>query len=70
MKTQNKLGITLLFILSAAVTGCVNLSSWVYEEFPKRIALDKSYSYDGKVIIVGAGASGLAVLHEYWKITL
>ena len=55
-----KLKITMLVILSTVFTGCVKLSGMAYEEFPKRTALDKSYSYDGKIVIIGAGASGLA----------
>ncbi len=60
MKIQSKLKITVLYVLAITFTGCANLVGWTYKEFPKETALDKSYSYDGKVIIIGAGASGLA----------
>ncbi|MDC1022284.1 FAD-dependent oxidoreductase [Schleiferiaceae bacterium] len=41
-------------------TGCFKWGSRAYDRFPETIALDKNYFYEGKVIIVGAGASGLA----------
>ena len=31
------------------------------DKIPQETALDKSYDYNGKVIVIGAGASGLAV---------
>jgi monoamine oxidase len=49
----------LLFSLSV-FTGCFKWGSRAYDRFPETIALDKNYFYEGKVIIVGAGASGLA----------
>ena len=51
--------------LALAVVGLINVScmNWAaraVEKLPEVTALDKSYEYSGKVIIVGAGPSGLA----------
>ena len=40
--------------------GCFHWGSRAAHKLPKRTALDKKYQFDGEVIIVGAGASGLA----------
>jgi len=52
--------ITLLFSLSLLVSSCMNWAARAVEKLPQVTALDKSYKYSGKVIIVGAGPSGLA----------
>lgn len=52
--------ITLLFSLSLLVSSCMNWAARAVEKLPEVTALDKSYKYSGKVIIVGAGPSGLA----------
>ena len=51
---------TLLFIFSLLSTGCFKWGARAFNRFPETTALDKSYHYDGKILIVGAGASGLA----------
>ena len=54
----------LLLILVGIATGCASFQTkfgaLAYDLLPEETALDKAYQYDGKVIIVGAGASGLA----------
>ena len=58
MKIRNK---SLLVILSLlTLTGCFKWGSRAFEHFPKQTALDKTYRSKEKVIIIGAGASGLA----------
>ena len=52
--------IILLFSLSLLVSSCMNWAARAVENLPEVTALDKSYEYSGKVIIVGAGPSGLA----------
>ena len=52
--------ITLLFSLSLLVSSCMNWAARAVEKLPEVTALDKSYEYSGKVVIVGAGPSGLA----------
>ncbi|MGB1111954.1 MAG: flavin monoamine oxidase family protein [Schleiferiaceae bacterium] len=52
--------ITLLFSSSLLVSSCMNWAARAVENLPEVTALDKSYEYSGKVIIVGAGPSGLA----------
>ena len=46
--------------LSLTLTGCFKWAARAYDKLPDKTALNKTYSYEGKVIIVGAGASGLA----------
>lgn len=53
------------FILLLTVVffiGCQSYEwgSQTFHQLPELTALDKTYSYDGKIIIIGAGASGLA----------
>jgi len=49
-----------LCFFSFIISSCFKWGARVFENFPKETALDKTYNYDGKVIIIGAGASGLA----------
>ena len=41
-------------------SSCFQWGPRAFDNFPDETALDKTYQYDGKVIIIGAGASGLA----------
>ncbi len=52
----------LLFLASLCYISCIDLkwAARAEDELPKQTALDKTYNYPGKVIIIGAGASGLA----------
>jgi monoamine oxidase len=50
----------LVFCLYFPLTSCFHWGSRASHLLPDETALDKSYDYDGEVIIVGAGASGLA----------
>jgi hypothetical protein len=59
MKVRLK-SIAILLVSISVFTGCFKWGSRAYDRFPETIALDKNYFYEGKVIIVGAGASGLA----------
>ena len=60
MKFRNKSIIIGLFIFSFSLSGCLKWATRAYDKYPKKTALDKTYNYKGKIIIVGAGASGLA----------
>ncbi len=40
--------------------GCIQWAARAKDKLPEETALDRSYSYDGKVIIIGAGAAGMA----------
>ncbi len=40
--------------------GCFKWAARAKDKLPKQTALHKTYNYNGKVIIIGAGASGLA----------
>ena len=64
-KTPIKKGRKLLFALVFAfmllnISGCFKWASRAFDDFPSETALDKTYNYHGKVLIIGAGASGLA----------
>ena len=60
MKITQKLGLMFLCILGLVTSGCFKWAARAHDKIPETTALDKSYTYEGKVIIVGAGASGLA----------
>ena len=51
------LGIT---ALSFGLSGCLKWAARAESKLPTETALHKTYHYEGKVIIVGAGASGMA----------
>ena len=52
---------TFVLALAALINvSCMNWAARAVEKLPEVTALDKSYEYSGKVIIVGAGPSGLA----------
>jgi monoamine oxidase len=47
-------------LFSLTISGCFKWSARAHDKIPDTTALNKSYNYKGKVIIVGAGAAGLA----------
>ena len=49
-----------LILIGINLTSCLNWAARAVEKLPKETALDKTYGYEGKIIIIGAGASGLA----------
>ena len=49
-----------LALVALINVSCMNWAARAVEKLPEVTALDKSYEYSGKVIIVGAGPSGLA----------
>ena len=49
-----------IILISFSFSGCYKWAARAYVKLPDETALHKSYSYKGKVIIIGAGASGLA----------
>ena len=60
MKPLNLLTVFLLISFSISLSGCFKWAARAEGKLPKETALHKSYTYNGKVIIVGAGAAGLA----------
>jgi monoamine oxidase len=60
MKTCNKSLIIVFCFLSLTLTGCLKWAARAHNIIPDKTALNKTYTYKGKVIIVGAGAAGLA----------
>ena len=47
-------------ILSLCLTGCLQWAARAEKKLPEETALQKKYDFDGNVIIIGAGAAGLA----------
>lgn len=60
MKFRNVLLVLVTTSLTFCLSSCYKWAARAHKELPEQTALDKTYSYKGKVIIVGAGASGLA----------
>ncbi len=60
MSKRDIIIITVFSLLSLTFSSCFQWGPRAFKNFPKETALDKTYNYDGKVIIIGAGASGLA----------
>ncbi len=60
MKLRNASLFTVLAILGFIFSGCFKWAARAKDKLPKETALDKTYKYEGKVIIIGAGAAGLA----------
>ena len=60
MKIYSVLLVLIFTSLSFCLSGCFKWSARAESKLPKETALHKTYNYRGKVIIVGAGASGLA----------
>ncbi len=50
----------ILCLLALTISSCFKWAARAHKKIPDTTALDKSYQYEGKVIIVGAGAAGLA----------
>ena len=53
----------LLFVVTSfafSLTGCFKWAARAENKLPEETALQKTYNYNGKVIIVGAGGAGLA----------
>lgn len=51
---------TLIILCCLLFLGCFQWGSRNFDNYPTETALDITYDYEGKVIIIGAGASGLA----------
>ncbi len=60
MKLYNTLLVLVLSAIALCLSGCFKWAARAKDKLPQETALDKTYSYKGKVIIIGAGASGLA----------
>ncbi len=61
-KFYRTLGKITLFLIIALFSGC-SMWDWgskAFDKLPEKTALDEAYRFSGKVIVVGAGASGLA----------
>ena len=50
----------LLILLSISLSGCFQWAARAKNKLPNQTALNQTYSYKGKVLIIGAGAAGLA----------
>jgi monoamine oxidase len=57
----------LSILLCFNLSGCFQWAARAKNKLPKQTALEKTYNYSGKVIIVGAGAAGLAAAKVFEK---
>ncbi len=60
MKVNSLLLILILCLFGLSLSSCFKWAARAHNKIPDQTALHKTYNYKGKVIIVGAGASGLA----------
>ncbi len=60
MKATKTIAILVFAFSMLSWSSCLKWAARAADKLPKETALHKSYHYDGKVIIVGAGAAGLA----------
>jgi len=60
MKFHNMVIVLTIFSLGLSLSGCFKWAARAKSKLPNETALHKTYNYKGKVIIIGAGASGLA----------
>lgn len=60
MKFRSVLLLLVITSLCFCLSGCFKWAARAKSKLPKETSLQNTYNYDGKIIIVGAGASGLA----------
>lgn len=60
MKLKSILLVLPITSLIFCLSGCFRWAARAESKLPKETALHKTYNYEGKVVIIGAGASGLA----------
>jgi len=60
MKLHSIFRVLVIASISFCLSGCFKWAARAENKLPEETALHKTYNYEGKVIIVGAGASGLA----------
>lgn len=60
MKLRQSILILIVGFLMISVSSCLKWAARAVDQLPEETALHKTYTYKGKVIIIGAGASGLA----------
>ena len=60
MNVSNRILLPSIVVLACLTSGCGNWAARAVKHIPANSALERSYAYDGKVVIVGAGPAGLA----------
>ena len=60
MRIIQSIAFIILSFLVISLSSCLRWAARAVDQLPEETALHKSYVYKGKVIIIGAGASGLA----------
>ena len=60
MNVSNRILLPSIVVLACLTSGCGNWAARAAKHIPANTALERSYAYDGKVVIVGAGPAGLA----------
>ena len=60
MRSNHLFRIIIVSLFSFSLTGCFKWAARAKSKLPEQTALEKKYDYNGRVLIIGAGASGLA----------
>ena len=60
MNVSNRILLPSIVVLACLTSGCGTWAARAVKHIPANSALERSYAYDGKVVIVGAGPAGLA----------
>ncbi len=60
MKLHQYIVFISFILMASSLSSCFNWAARAKNKIPNKTALDKTYDYNGKVIVIGAGASGLA----------
>lgn len=60
MRSNHLFRIIIISLFSFFLTGCFKWAARAKSKLPEQTALEKKYDYNGRVLIIGAGASGLA----------
>ena len=60
MRSYHLFRIIIVSLFFFSLTGCFKWAARAKSKLPEQTALEKKYDYNGRVLIIGAGASGLA----------
>ena len=60
MRSYHLFRIIIVSLFFFSLTGCFKWAARAKSKLPKQTALEKKYDYNGRVLIIGAGASGLS----------
>lgn len=67
MTTNSYFKILFLSAFALTLSGCFNWAARAVEKLPEKSTLNRTYDYEGKVVIIGAGSAGLAAANVLEK---